>query len=87
MAIEARNIIPPFDPQRMEAIAKVLGDRQTGLSGSQIGHLLADCRIEDTAPEMAKWKRLYNAFAAFQNKNSVGNHVLVFIKRAMNPAS
>ena len=87
MAIEAKNYIPPFDPSHLEAIAKVLGDTDTGLSGSEIGHLLAACRIEDPSPDMTKWKRLYNAFAAFQTRNNVGNHVLVFIQRAMNPAS
>lgn len=35
---------------------------------------------------MTKWKRLYNAFVEFQNLHQVGNHVIVFIKRAMDPA-
>jgi len=87
MAIEAKNFIPPFDPGHLEAIAKVLGDTTTGLSGSEIGHLLASCRIPDSTPDMTKWRRLYNAFAEFQNRNQAGNHVLVFIQRAMNPGS
>ena len=35
---------------------------------------------------MTKWKRLYNAFVEFQNEHQVGNHVIVFIQRAMDPA-
>lgn len=87
MAIQARHIIPPFDGRHLEAIAKVLADTSSGLTGSEIGHLLADTRIEDTDPSLTKWKRLYNAFIHFQNKHQVGNHVIVFITRAMNPAS
>jgi hypothetical protein len=34
---------------------------------------------------MTKWKRLYNAFVEFQNHRQFGNHVIVFINRAMNP--
>jgi hypothetical protein len=87
MEIEAKNIIPPFDPGHLEAVAKVLGETTTGLAGSEIGHLLASCKIADSTPDMTKWKRLYNAFAEFQNWNQSGNHVLVFIQRAMTPGS
>jgi uncharacterized protein (TIGR02391 family) len=34
---------------------------------------------------MTKWKRLYNAFVELQNQRQFGNHVVVFINRAMNP--
>jgi uncharacterized protein (TIGR02391 family) len=87
MVLQAKTVIPPFSAQHLEAIARVLGDTDDGLSGSEIGYLLADCRIGDPAPGMTKWKRLFNAFVEFQNRNNAGNHVLVFIRRAMNPAS
>lgn len=87
MAISAKQIIPPFDARHLEAIAKVLGETSVGLTGPEIGRLLADSRIADPTPEMTKWKRLYNALLTFQNKHQVGNHVIVFICRAMNPAS
>jgi len=35
---------------------------------------------------MTKWKRLFNAFASIQNEQQVGNHIMMFIKRAMDPA-
>ena len=87
MAIQYRTKITPFTPESMTAIAKVLADTETGLTGSEIGYALQQCQIEDTDPQNTKWKRLYNAFAAFQNKEQVGNHVIVFINHAMNPAS
>lgn len=87
MAIKAKQIIPPFDGRHLEAIAKVLGETSSGLSGSEIGHLLTDCGIADSDPTLTKWKRLYNAFVQFQNEHQVGNHVVVFINRAMNPAT
>jgi len=79
--------VPVFNSQHLEAIARVLADTGSGLTGSQIGHILANCRIPDTSPDMTKWKRLYNAFVEYQNARQIGNHVLMFINRAMNPVS
>ena len=36
---------------------------------------------------MTKWKRLFNALADAQNKYQVGNHLIMFINRALNPVS
>ena len=87
MALQSRQQIKVFDAQHLEAICKVLADTEDGLTGTQIGYLLQDCRIPETDPGLTKWKRLFNAFVAFQNEHKAGNHVVVFIKRAMNPAS
>lgn len=87
MPVQTRQAVPVFDAQRMEALCRILGDTNEGLTGPQIGYLLQDCRIPDTDPGATKWKRLFNAFVAFQNENHVGNHVVVFVNRAMNPAS
>jgi ribosomal protein S19 len=32
---------------------------------------------------MTKWKRLFNALAGAQNQHQVGNHLIMFINRAM----
>lgn len=77
--------IPPFEFEHLTSIAKILADTAEGLTGSQIEHMLRECRIPDLSPTMTKWKRLYNAFVEFQNKRQIGNHVVVFINRAMNP--
>ena len=79
--------VPVFSPQQLEAIAKILADTGAGLSGSQIGYLLQDCKIPDVNPDMTKWKRLFNAFVEHQNRRQFGNHVLMFINRAMNPVN
>jgi len=77
--------VPRFSAQDLTSIAKILADTTEGLTGSEIGYLLQDCRIPDVSPEMTKWKRLFSAFIELQNKRQFGNHVLVFINRAMNP--
>src|SRR5690242_20515926 len=77
--------VPPFNPQQLTSIAKILADTNTGLTGAQIEYLLRDCRIPDVTPDLTKWKRLLNAFVDFQNQRHFGNHVVVFINRAMNP--
>jgi uncharacterized protein (TIGR02391 family) len=77
--------ILPFNSQQLESIAQVLADTNEGLTGSEITRFLVDCGMEDPTPDMTKWKRLYNALAAAQNKHQVGNHVIMIINRAMNP--
>lgn len=78
--------IPPFDIAQMTAIAKVLGDTSTGLSGSEIDRLLVDSKIPNVDPDATKWKRILNAFISMQNDRQFGNHVVMFVKAAMNPA-
>jgi len=81
------EIIPPFNAQNLEAACRILADTDRGLTGSEIGYLLRDCNIEDISPEMTKWKRLFNALANVQNVHNVGNHLIMFINRALNPVS
>jgi uncharacterized protein (TIGR02391 family) len=77
--------VPTFDAQHLASIAKILADTDDGLKGSQIEYLLKDCKIPDVSPSSTKWKRLFNAFVEFQNERQFGNHVVVFINKAMNP--
>lgn len=79
--------IKRFDAQHLQAICKILADTQLGLTGSEIGYILLDCGLIDTDPQMTKWKRLFNAFVTAQNQHDVGNHVIMFIHRALNPVS
>lgn len=78
--------LPCFESAQLEAICKVLGDTLRGLTGTEIEHILREIRAEDPSPQLSKWMRLYNAFAASQNKHQVGNHVIQFINKAMAPA-
>ncbi len=77
--------IPPFSSQQLEAACRVLADTERGLRGTQIGYLLQDIRVPDADANYTKWKRLFNALAQMQNQHQVGNHLILFINRAMNP--
>lgn len=78
--------LPCFDSAQLEAACKVLGDTSQGLKGQEIEHLLRVVSALDPSPTLTKWQRLYNAFAATQNKHDVGNHLILFINEAMAPA-
>jgi uncharacterized protein (TIGR02391 family) len=77
--------IPPFNSSQLEAACKVLADTTNGLKGDEIGHILADMKVSDPDAGGTKWKRLFNALAQAQNKHQVGNHLIMFINRAMKP--
>ena len=79
--------IQPFNAQKLEAACRVLADTERGLTGSEIGYLLQDCKVTDVSPSMTKWKRLFNALVEAQNKHQVGNHLNMFINRALDPDS
>ena len=74
-----------FSQEQVEALAQALGDTNEGLTGSEIGHLLYVCGIEDTDPGMTIWKRLLNAFAKHQNRTQDRRRILGFIRHAMKP--
>jgi uncharacterized protein (TIGR02391 family) len=77
--------VPPFNEQQLTSIAKILAESYGGLTGSEIGFLLKQVGMPDPDPTLTKWKRLYNAFIVFQNERHFGNHVVVFINKALNP--
>jgi hypothetical protein len=77
--------VPPYSAQKLEAACRVLGDTERGLTGPEIGYLLQDCGVEDVDTGNTKWKRLFNALAGAQNKHGVGNHLVMFINRALDP--
>lgn len=56
------------------------------MTSQEIGYVLADMEIDDPAAGMTKWKRIFNALALQQNKHQVGNHLIMFVNRAMAPA-
>ncbi len=58
-----------------------------GLTGGEIEYLLRDMKVEDVSPGITKWQRLFNALGGVQNKHQVGNHLIMFINRAMNPVN
>lgn len=81
-----KNIQPTIDGSVLEGISKVLGDTSNGLTGQEIGKFLQEVYIADVDPTNTKWKRLFNAFASFQNQKQLSNNILTFINKSMNPA-
>jgi hypothetical protein len=74
-----------FPLSQLEAIADALGDTADGLTGAEIGLLLANARIDDIAPGITKRKRLVNAFVSCQNQLGHRRNILAFIRFAMKP--
>lgn len=79
--------IEPFNAQTLEAACRVLADTERGLTGPELGYLIQDCNIHDISPTMTKWKRLFNSLVDAQNTYQVGNHLIMFINRALNPVN
>jgi uncharacterized protein (TIGR02391 family) len=77
--------IEPFKDSHLEKICAVLADTSSGLTGSEIGKLLAELGIDDPLPSMTKRHRLHEALRARQGKDSCGNKIVEFIHRAMDP--
>lgn len=75
----------PIPSEIIENICRVIANTETGLTGTEIGRLLAESLIEDTDPTLTKWKRLFNAFAHNQNKHKCSNNILTFLSKAMQP--
>ena len=76
---------PSFSPAELDGVCRVLADTASGLTGSEIGHLLAQLGISDPAPGLTKWKRLSFALSQQQQQDGCGNHILSFILEAMKP--
>lgn len=79
------NPIPKINDQVLENVCNVLGDTSVGLTGSEIGTLLSQCRIEDPNPSITKRKRLYLALLKKQTQDRCANNVIAFIQAAINP--
>lgn len=72
---QSSTIVPAFSPSAVEQVCKVLADAVTG---PQIPNLIAPLKVpESPADEQnAKWKRLFNAVAARQNRQQDGQPLL-----------
>ena len=70
---------------QLESICRAIGEAENGLTGAEIGQILLDSHIEDTDPQLTKWKRLYNAFVKWQNKSQCSNNIFDFLIRSLQP--
>lgn len=77
--------VPSFEEAHLRAICEVLGQTESGLTGSEIGKLLRSCAIADPFPAVTKRDRLFEALSARQSQDRCGNNVAAFIHAAMSP--
>lgn len=70
----------------LEGLSRVLGETENGLSNTEITKFLEEVDIPNISPEGTKWKRIFNAFANYQNNSKISNNVLRFINKSFNPA-
>lgn len=76
---------PMFEPHILEGLCRIIGDTAEGLTGTEIGQILLNSNIPDIDPKNTKWRRLYSAFADWQNKHQCSNHILRFVQDAFQP--
>lgn len=69
----------------VESVCEVLADTDSGLTGSEIGRLLAKIDVRDLEPSATKRHRLSYALLARQQQDQAGNCIVRFIAEAMAP--
>lgn len=77
--------VPAWPGEIIQGVADVLGATDTGLTGSEIGHLLRVVKAPDPTPEATKRHRLYNGLVQKQNTIGFANSTVAFIREAMAP--
>ena len=78
-----------FNVAVLELLSNILADTEKGLTGTEIHRFLLQAGIEDIAENeqfLAKRKRLFNAFANFQNTKKCSNNILSFIRIVLTPS-
>lgn len=77
------TVPPPFSASAIEEVCKVLGD---AVKGDQIPKLIAPLKVpEDPNGPSTKWKWLFNAVIARQNKSLDGKALIRLVKEVMAP--
>lgn len=76
---------PPWSYATLKSVAAVLAETETGLTGREIGDLLARLNMSDPSQGATKRERLAEAFVARQNRDQNSNRIVTFIVAAMEP--
>ena len=85
--VTPKKLYPMWPPGVVEALCRVLASTDwPGLSGSEIGRLLAMRGFEDVASSASKWQRLEAALQTRQQKDRASNCLIRFITDAMEPS-
>jgi len=74
-----------FSQADLEQVCGVLADTGGGLTGSEMGRILALLDIPDPTPSITKRRRLFNALSGCQAKVRSGSIVGAFIEESMRP--
>ena len=84
MSPSTRTPPPAFSASTVEQVCRVLGD---AVIGPQIPNLIAPLMVIESSAEAmnAKWKRLFNAVAAAQNRQQYGLPFLRLVSEVMAP--
>lgn len=78
--------VKSFDHAEVEQLAKILGETNAGLSGSEITEMFCACGISEILPPTStKWRRILEALWTKQSEDSCGNIVLAFVQEVMRP--
>lgn len=80
--------ILPFKASTLEMLSTSISDIDPGITGSVIHRMLLQSQIEDISYNeqfLAKRKKLFNAFADYQNKNQCANNIILFIQNILSP--
>ncbi|WP_454778743.1 TIGR02391 family protein [Georgenia muralis] len=76
----------PWPAGVIEGVAKVLGDTDNGMTGTQIGELLTQLNLDDPGPGVTKWKRLHVALQNRQVADGSPRRTVTAITQAMEPS-
>lgn len=82
----AKKLFNPIESGTLEGLAKILADTGQGLTGHELSKFIPEAGLIDIDPSNTKWKRLYNCFVDYQNKQKNSNCILKFINLSMKPS-
>lgn len=78
---------PKIESNILRSISAVIGDTNSGLTGTEISKYLHDSGIDDPSPGITKRDRLFDALHQKQEQDRCSNNVFAFIKKVMHPSN
>lgn len=81
----ARTLHDPWPDHVVRGVAEVLGDTEQGLTGTEMGRLLAQVNVPDPLATATKRDRLHEALRQRQHQDRASNCIIAFIAAAMAP--